>query len=154
MGNATNCSIAISEQTRFDYDFSLDEAARRNPECSPQEIFGSMPHCWDYRVRFSISSGITVVTSIFIAQPLYIFILAFIVVSCIPKCAPFCVHLRNVICGLSEGDPGYKEFIGGTFLISGDHALDYGVLADESVQESTFVSSTEISGGDLASHDN
>merc|ERR1711879_150789 len=96
-----------------------------------------MPHCWDYRVRFNISSGITVLTSIFIAQPLYIFILALIVVTFIPKCAPFCVHLRNVICGLTEGDPGYKEFIGGTFLISGNHALNYGRLADDSTREST-----------------
>eukprot|EP01084_Bolivina_argentea_P281043 480798_1 len=57
--NNANCTISISEQTRFDYDYSLDESNRRNPACSPQEIEGSMPHCWDYRVRFTIASLIS-----------------------------------------------------------------------------------------------
>jgi len=129
--NSTNCTISISEQTRFDYDYSLDEAARRNPDCSPVETFGSMPHCWDYRVRFTIASALSLLTSILIVQPLYIAILALMVVTCLPICAPCCVSLRNAICGLSKDDPGYKEFIGGTILVSGDHVLEYGQLADE-----------------------
>merc|ERR1712113_1151383 len=122
--NTTNCTISISEQTRFDYDYSLDESIRRNPACSPQEIQGSMPHCWDYRVRFTIAS-------IILVQPLYIAILALIAITCLPICKPACVSIRNKICGFNKEDPGYKHFLGGTILISGDTNLEYGQLADE-----------------------
>lgn len=129
--NTTNCTISISEQTRFDYDYSLDESVRRNPACSPLETQGSMPHCWDYRVRFTIASMITFLTSIIIVQPLYIAILALIAVTFLPICKPFCLKIRNSICGLNQDDPGYKHFLGGTILISGDTNLEYGQLADE-----------------------
>eukprot|EP01084_Bolivina_argentea_P191333 328668_1 len=129
--NNTNCTISISEQTRFDYDFSLDESKRRNPACSPQEIQGSMPHCWDYRVRFTIASLISFLTSIILVQPLYIAILALIAITCLPICKPACISIRNKICGFNKNDPGYKHFLGGTILISGDTNLEYGQLADE-----------------------
>jgi len=130
-----NCTISITEQQRFDYDFSLDEAERRNPDCSPVETMGSMPHCWDYRVRFTIASLISLVTSVLLVQPLYIAILALIAVTCLPICAPCCISIRNMLCGLNRDDPGYKHFLGGTILISGDHNLEYGQLADENDNE-------------------
>merc|ERR1719461_141919 len=125
------CSISITEQTRFDYDYSLDEAARRNPACSPQEILGSMPHCWDYRVRFTIASLITFVTSILLVQPLYIAILSLIAVTCLPFCKPCCISIRNKLCGFKKDDAGYKHFLGGTINIQGDTVLEYGRLGDE-----------------------
>merc|ERR1712154_77473 len=85
----------------------------------------------DYRVRFTISSLITFITSIIIVQPLYIAILALIAVTFLPICKPFCLKIRNSICGLNQDDPGYKHFLGGTILISGDTNLEYGQLADE-----------------------
>jgi len=146
----TNCTLSISEQTRFDYDYSLDEADRRNPACSPQEILGSMPHCWDYRVRFSIASFITFLTSILIVQPLYIAILTLFAVTCFPIFAPCCISIRNTCLGLRKRDPGYKHFLGGTILLSGDQNLEYGRLADEEFshvpQNSSFgVSDLEMS---------
>jgi len=146
--NNTDCTISVSEQTRFDYDYSLDEAQRRNPACSPQEIEGSMPHCWDYRVRFTISSLITLLTSILLVQPLYIAILALIAVTCLPICKPCCISIRNAICGLSKDDPGYKHFLGGTILISGDTNLEYGQLADE---EHTVISQMSGDGNEDSS---
>lgn len=134
-----NCTISITEQERFDYDFSLDEAERRNPDCSPVETTGSMPHCWDYRTRFTIASIISLLTSVLIVQPLYIAILALIAITCLPICAPCCISLRNMLCGLNKDDPGYKHFLGGTILLSGDHNLEYGQLADEN-EELTQIS--------------
>jgi len=125
----SNCTLSIAEQTRFDYDYSLDEAERRNPACSPQEIVGSMPHCWDYRVRFTIASFITFLTSVIIVQPLYIAILTLIAITCLPTCSPLCISLRNKLFGLSKNDPGYKSFVGGT-ITTGDTNLEYGPLAD------------------------
>jgi len=151
--NSTDCTISIDEQTRFDYDYSLDEAARRNPDCSPLETLGSMPHCWDYRVRFTVASAISLATSILLVQPLYIAILALMVVTCLPICAPCCVSLRNAICGLSKDDPGYKQFLGGTVLLSGDHVLEYGQLADNDDPEMTMLSAmSRVPGDDGSLH--
>eukprot|EP00488_Nonionellina_sp_1-RS-2012_P002289 TRINITY_DN432_c0_g1_i1.p1 TRINITY_DN432_c0_g1~~TRINITY_DN432_c0_g1_i1.p1 ORF type:complete len:299 (-),score=103.67 TRINITY_DN432_c0_g1_i1:276-1100(-) len=133
--NNTECTISISEQQRFDYDFSLDESVRRNPDCSPQEYQGSMPHCWDYRNRFTISSIITMLTSVLLVQPLYIAILALVAVTCLPVCKPGCIAIRNCCCGFKKDDPGYKHFLGGTILISGDTNLEYGQLADEELTQ-------------------
>eukprot|EP01083_Nonionella_stella_P140608 431491_1 len=122
----TECAISIKEQTRFDYDYSLDESQRRNPACSPQETEGSMPHCWDYRVRFTMSLLITFLSSMLLVQPIYIAILTLITVTCLPICMPCCVSIRNaLLCRQSKDDAGYKHFVGGTLLISGDTELQY-----------------------------
>lgn len=131
---SSNCTVSISEQTRFDYDYSEVEAARRNPACSPQEIDGSMPHCWDYRVRFSLALYITFATSILLVQPLYIAILALLIICCLPHCKQRIDCVRNCVFGVKPGDSGFKEFIGGTVMVSGDTALDYGHLDDHSMR--------------------
>merc|ERR1712129_12845 len=143
----SDCTISIPEQTRFDYDFSLDEAERLNPACSPLETDGSMPHCWDYRVRFTIASFITFLTSILLVQPLYIAILALVAVTCLPFCKPCCISIRNKLCGFKKDDAGYKHFLGGTINIQGDTVLEYGQLGDEEL------SRTQISAMSLANSD-
>eukprot|EP00483_Globobulimina_turgida_P007635 UN07650 len=109
-----------------------------------------MPHCWDYRVRFSIASVITFLTSIILVQPLYIAILALIAITCLPICKPCCISIRNMLCGLNKEDPGYKHFLGGTILISGDTNLEYGQLADE---ELTQISQMSGDGSGAAEED-
>jgi len=150
----SDCTISIPEQTRFDYDWSLDEAERRNPACSPKQIEGSMDNCWDYRVRFTIASLMTFVTSVLIVQPLYIAILTLIAITCLPMCKPCCISIRNKLCGFKKGDAGYKQFLGGTINVQGDTVLEYGQLGDEELSR-TQISAMSLAGNeeDPSAHD-
>merc|ERR1712087_623281 len=107
----------------------------------------SLPHCWDYRVRFTICSMITFLTSVLLVQPLYIAILALVAVTCLPMCKPCCISIRNKLCGFKKGDAGYKHFLGGTINIQGDTVLEYGQLGYEELSR-TQISAMSLAGND------
>jgi len=129
--NTTQCAVSITEQQRFDYDYSVVECDRLNPADSPKQAPGSMPHTWNYRVRFSIAVFITLFSSIFLAQPFFVAIVVLFILLCLPCCMPFINTLRNICCCKKPDTPGFKKFIGGTLLISNDTALEYGQMGDE-----------------------
>ena len=82
-----------------------------------------MPNEWDYRVRFTIASLITCITSVFVAQPLFLAIVCLIILCCFPFCVPLCYKLR---CQGAREDGKTKEFVGGDLLISDDVLVEYG----------------------------
>jgi len=144
--NTSQCAVAIPEQTRFDYDYSVLECERKNPANSPKQAQGSMPHTWNYRVRFSIAVFITLLSSILLAQPFFVAIIVLFILLCLPCCMPCINRVRNMLCCKKSDTPGFKKFVGGTLLISNDTALEYGQMADEeSTQTQTRTEFSEFS---------
>ena len=126
-----DCSVSIPEKERFDYDFSVVEAERRNPACAPENHPLSMNNCWDYRVRFTISCLITFLTSIFIVQPLYIAIGVLVILLICPLFMPRIADVRRRTALAKQGEGTKRWMIGGKIMISNDTVLEYGQINDK-----------------------